>query len=275
MAERPSVDADMAAFYGLGEEADRLRRGAFRLEFVRTRELLERSLPRPPAVVLDCGGGPGAYAVWLAGQGYELELVDPIELHVEQAREAAARAGVALASAQVGDARRLPQRDGAVDAVLLLGPLYHLTERHDRLRALSEVRRVLRPGGVVVAAGISRFASTVDGLFLRLLDDPRFEAIVEQDLRDGRHRNPERHPRWFTTAYFHLPDELEAEVSEAGFRIEALLAVEGPGAFVADIDDRLDDPARRESLLRALRRVEGERSLLGASPHLLAVGRAP
>ena len=72
--------------------------------------------------------------------------------------------------------------DASVDAVLLLGPLYHLTERADRVRALAEGRRVLRPGGVLAAAAISRYASAVDGLFRGHLREPGFEAIVERDL---------------------------------------------------------------------------------------------
>jgi hypothetical protein len=130
---------------------------------------------------------------------------------------------------------------------------------------------VLRPGGVLAAAAISRFASTLDGLFRRHLDDPDFEAIVEGDLRDGQHRNPTGRPEWFTTAYFHLPGELPREVAEAGLRLQALVAVEGPAWMLPDIEQRLADPTRRERVLRAIRRVETEPSLLGASSHLLAV----
>ena len=155
--------------------------------------------------------------------------------------------------------------------MLLLGPLYHLTSRADRVAALGEARRVLRPGGVVVAAAISRFASTYDGLQRGFLDEPGFEAIVARDVREGQHRNPTGRPEWFTTAYFHLPGELSEEVADAGLRPHAVLAVEGPGGVLPDVGERLADPDRRERLLAAIRRVEAEPSLLGASPHLLAV----
>jgi SAM-dependent methyltransferase len=157
--------------------------------------------------------------------------------------------------------------------VLLLGPLYHLPDAGDRRRALQEAGRVLRPGGVLAAGAISRFASTIDGLVKGLLLDPAFEQIVEQDLVDGRHENPSRNERWFTTAYFHLPDDLAAEVRDAGFDLAALVGIEGPVPFVPD--EWLDDPVRRAILLRAVARTEAAPSLLGASPHLLAVGRKP
>lgn len=79
---------------------------------------------------------------------------------------------------ELGDARDLSGVTAGADAVLLLGPLYHLTEASDRASALADARRIVRPGGVVVAVGISRFASLMDGLKRRNLDDPVFRPIV-------------------------------------------------------------------------------------------------
>jgi SAM-dependent methyltransferase len=111
--------------------------------------------------------------------------------------------------ARVGDARELPDPDGSFDAALLLGPLYHLTEREDRVVALREASRVVRPGGPVFAVGISRFASVLDGVRAGYLLEAEFREIVERDLSEGQHRNPGERPGWFTTAFFHHPDELE------------------------------------------------------------------
>ena len=261
------IDPTIRAHYSGGHERDRLTDGTGRLEFLRTQELLARVLPPPPAVVLDVGGAAGVHAEPLAAQGYEVHLIDPVPLHVEQA------SGVpGLASVAVGDARVLDRSDASVDAVLLLGPLYHLTERADRVRALAQGRRVLRPGGVLAAAAISRYASAVDGLFRGYLREPRFEAIVERDLGDGQHRNPDDVPGWFTTAYFHLPDELLAEAADAGLREPAVVAVEGPAWLLPDLDRWLADD--HELLLRTIRRIESAPALLGVSPHLLLTGRA-
>jgi SAM-dependent methyltransferase len=268
----------IAAYYDRGEEQGRLADWG-RLEFLRTRELLARFLPAPPVTVLDVGGAAGAYALPLAAEGYEVHLVDPVALHVEQARAAsAAQSDAPLASAVVGDARELPVEDRSADVVLLLGPLYHLTDAAHRARALHEARRALRPGGLLAAAAITRFASTLDGVAQGFLLEPGFEAIVERDLADGQHRNPDGHPGWFTTAYFHRPDELQREVAGAGFDVTALVAVEGAVGAAAEthaLDAWIDDPDKREILLRAIRRVEAEPSLLGASPHLLAVATRP
>jgi SAM-dependent methyltransferase len=116
-----------------------------------------------------------------------------------------------------GDARCLSAQSNSADAVLLLGPLYHLVERSDRLMALREARRILKPKGVLIAAAISRFASLIDGLARGFFRDSDFRKIVASDLATGQHRNPTNQTAYFTTAYFHHPEELAAEVREASF----------------------------------------------------------
>jgi ubiquinone/menaquinone biosynthesis C-methylase UbiE len=265
---------DVAAYYARGLERDRLAEGQGALEFTRTQTLLERYLPAPPAVVADIGGGPGRYAIWLAERGYRVHLIDPVPLHVEQARAAVgSRPVAALASAEVGDARALRLPEASADAVLLLGPLYHLPERADRVQALTEARRVCRRGGVVIAAAISRFASTLDGLRGGYLEDPAFAAVAAGDLRNGRHRNPTGDPAYFTTAYFHRPEDLAAECAAAGLTHEATLAVEGAAWLLPDLDARLANERRRAVLLAALASLETEPALLGVSAHLLTVAR--
>ncbi len=259
-------------YYERDEEQHRLLSGEGQLELVRTQELLRRYLPLAPAVILDVGGGPGVYAFWLARLGYEVHLIDAAPNHIEQARQAAqAQPEHPVASLSVGDARKLERPDASVDAVLLLGPLYHLTERNDRVTALRETRRVLKPGGVVFAVGISRFASLLDGLASGYLDDPEYVEIVRRDLTDGQHRNPNNHPHYFTTTFFHHPEELRAEIREAGLQDKALLAVEGPPLLLKNFSEHWNDGGRRERLLTALRWIEAEPSMLGVTGHMMAV----
>jgi SAM-dependent methyltransferase len=262
------LPTEVMDYYRRGGERRRLLAGQGRLEYLRTLDVLTRVLPPAPASVLDVGGATGIYAEPLAVAGYRVNVVDPVPDHVS---EAAGRAGV---TAELGDARELPAPDASVDAVLLLGPLYHLTNRSDRVRAWQEAARVLRPGGVVVAATISRFASSFDGFVKGYLSDPRFPPIVERALAEGVHHNNGAEPGWFTTAYFHRPDETPGEVVDAGLVIERVVMVEGPLWMIGpSLDQILADPDSTQALLTMLRRIEDEPSLAGASSHLLTVAR--
>jgi SAM-dependent methyltransferase len=262
------VDPDIAAHYALGFESSRLFvDGRPRLEYLRTLELLDRHLPPPPGRILDVGGGTGVYAVPLVERGYEVHVIEPIERHVEQVADTARRRHLRGLTSELGDAQDLSRVTAGVDAVLLLGPLYHLTEASDRANALAEARRVVRPGGLVVAVGISRFASLIDGLKRRNLDDPVFRPIVQRDLESGQHRNPDvqTRPEFFTTAYFHRPEELHDEALGAGLVDVSLFAVEGPSWIV-------EDPADLDNQLFAARAVESEVALMGATSHIMMIG---
>jgi SAM-dependent methyltransferase len=259
------VSRDFERHYESADESSRLREGVGALEFARSAEIVRRLLPEGKARILDIGGGPGAYASWLLGLGHEVHLLDPVLRHV---REARARG---IASSVVGDARALPFRGEPVDLVLLQGPLYHLTERSDRLSALREAASMLRPGGAIAAAAISRYASLLDGLLRGFWNDPDFRGILAQDLASGQHRNETSRLDFFTTAFFHRPQELRDELLEAGFLSVQILPVEGPGWLAKGIASLGADP----ELLALLRRLEGDESLLVLSAHLLGIGRAP
>lgn len=271
----PLIDPAISDFYNQTPEEHRLEEGAFLLEALRTRELIQRHAPAPPATVLDIGGAAGSYALWLAQAGYVVHLLDAVPRLVDEARRRSSASSSPLASCSVGDARRTHFTSEIADMVLLLGPLYHLTTREDRVAALDEAARVLRPGGWLFAAAISRWASTLDGLARDLFADPAFVEIAGRDVRDGQHRNTVGRIDYFTTAYFHRPEDLRDEIVAAGFGVTGISGIEGPGWLFSDVKARLDDPRRRDDLLRVARIVESEPSLVGISAHLLAVARKP
>jgi len=146
-----------------------------------------------------------------------------------------------------------------------------LVEKPDRQKALSEAFRTLRPGGLLFAAAISRFASALDGLFQNFIQDEKFFKIVRQDLKLGQHRNPTSHPEYFTTAFFHRPNELQDEIRKAGFEQPQLFAVEGPAWLLPDLRKVWDNPRLRSRMLTILEHTQHEPTLIGQSAHILAI----
>jgi SAM-dependent methyltransferase len=166
--------------------------------------------------------------------------------------------------------------------VLLLGPLYHLPERADRERTLAEAFRVLRPGGIVFAAGISRLSPLLDGIFGAPTGRPESPLplrlglkIVLDALRTGRYSNPVGDPNMFTTAYMHMPAELVAEIENAGFDCREVCATEGPGAWLPGFHSVY----RRKRGRCLLEKIAEKASLMpwlrGLTPHLLVVAQKP
>lgn len=264
----PELAPEIEHFYSqVVDENNRLRMSADgRLELIRTQELLRRFLPPPPARILDVGGGTGVHARWLKADGYDVHLVDPVARHVKQATE--------VCSASLGDARALEEANASYDVVQLLGPLYHLPERSDRLRALREARRVVRPGGLIAAAAINRYSSLFEHAALAHLHAPRLESSVSEILRtamyDGR--------RGFTVSYFHRAEELAEELTAVGLRDVQVFGVEGPSWSMLKAVENQPGPGPDEALftaaLTAARMAEPYPELLAASSHLLAVANA-
>jgi SAM-dependent methyltransferase len=271
----------MHEHYELGEEAERLSSsGAGRLEFERTQEIVLRHLPPAPATVADIGGGPGQYSLWLAGLGYRVVHRDIVPLHVHQVRAAAAArpaweagrvpAGLVIDSA-LGDARELDLADASVDAVLLLGPLYHLTRRADRVQALCEARRIVRPGGPVFAVGISRWAARLDGMLrLKMYEQvPAAAGLIGSVERTGV--LPALRPGGFN-GFTHRPGQLRGEFRSAGLEVADLVCVEGAAFLLNDLDDRAADDRAWQVIVDTARAHERVAELMGLGSHLLATG---
>jgi SAM-dependent methyltransferase len=258
------VARDLHDFYARRYDEDaRLRATPHgRLEYVRTRELLERFLPPAPARVLDIGGGTGIHAAWLAESGYAVRLLDLVPEHVAVA---GALPGV---EAEVADARALPVPDGSFDVVLLLGPLYHLLERDDRLAAVREARRVARPGAPLFAGAVSRHTTLLDYAAEGHLDEEKL-VIARETIETGRYEG-----RYgFTDAYFHTPEGLAEELRTGGFDEVDVLGVQGPMWTVLDAHgmDRFDEML--PAALLAARALERDPAVIAASSHFLGIAR--
>jgi ubiquinone/menaquinone biosynthesis C-methylase UbiE len=260
-------------YYAYEIESDRLELESFKLEGIRTKEIIERYLQKKTLDILDVGGGAGYYSFWLREKGHNVTLVDLSPKNIELVKKHSEVTGVVLNQVDVGDAVNLNFSNEQFDMVLLLGPLYHLTDRTERIRALSEAMRVLKPGGILLSAIISRYASLFDGFQRDLVMDNQFFNILSDDLTTGIHQNDSDNLEYFTTAYFHAPNEIITEIAESGLQFEKLIAVESFGWIVKNFNEKVKDPMYIEKLLATIRVVETNEDLIAMSPHIIAVGR--
>lgn len=266
-----SKNSEVFDFYENGAEIGRLERGLGIIEAARTKELLSRFI-KPGMTVCDVGGGIGYYSDWLAARGCNVSLYELAPSAVQYAKDHQTVPYHAAAA----DARSLPVTDASCDALLLMGPLYHLMSRQDRLKVLSEAWRAMRPGGLLIATGISKFSSATWALSVyrtanSFIDDEVYMDMLRGELTTGEHHRPGKYPNFIAEAYFHTPESFAGELAEAGFRVSDMLAIEGIIWPTPDLNAKWEDPACRERLLELLRLTEAEPSILGYSPHFMAV----
>jgi SAM-dependent methyltransferase len=159
------------------------------------------------------------------------------------------------------------------DIALLFGPLYHLPKETERVKALQEARRVLKPGGVALAAFISRYASLFDGFRRDLIKDHAFEKILLNDLRTGLHTNDTDNIEYFTTAFFHTPQEIHNEISESALIIEKLVAVESAGWLIDNLSEKIKDQVYNERIQKIINLIESNSDLIAISPHIIGIAR--
>lgn len=269
----PMSNPVVKSFYdSTGMETTRLEQHVFKLERVRTQEIIQRFLS-PGMTIADIGGATGAYSFWLQDLGHKVHLLDASEFHIKSAINISRKENKPLASIELGDARSLPYGDDFFDLVLLFGPLYHLQKKEDRIRTIQEAKRVLKPGAVMLAATITRYASLFDGFWQNFIEDPAFEKIMQQDLKDGNHMNPTDNTMYFTEAHFHTQKEIEEEFTAAGLLNNTIIAVEGFGWLVPGFTDKWDNKAWKNKLLNYIRQSEKDPVMIGISAHIITVAK--
>jgi len=279
-----TIDAAVLAGYNAGIEKNRLREGIGRIEFERTKEILLEMLPDPPAVVYDIGGAYGEYAWWLASLGYEVHLFDLSEGNILMSEELAVEyPGISLKAALVCDARSVPRHDESADAVLLMGPLYSITEYEERILAIKESHRLLKPGGMLFSAALTPYSILIPRLALyhkdesrkrRELDDPAVMRVIERALLDGCYVNPEKKlASGLGSSHLHTAEALRKELAKGGFDTSKVHGVMGGAWLAPNIDELMSEEETREVLLRTVRMLDTHEEIIGLSGHLLAVSR--
>ncbi len=260
---------DVRDFYQRELEHEDARLTRHQLEFEITWRYLMRHLP-PGGKILEVGAATGRYTLELARAGHPVTAVDltPALLDFNRQRiEAAGLGGVRFIAADARDLSAVTEQD--YDAVLLMGPLYHLVVEGDRQLALQQALGRLKAGGVIFSAFISRY-----GILGDLLKNVPAWIEDQPEVKDliARGRDPEDYPRGGFRGYFARVDEIAPLHEALGVETITLAGVE-PGISADDESYNALQGHLRELWLDLFFTVSTEPSILGASRHLLYIGR--
>lgn len=268
----PDDLSDILAYYDSDPKHEQQRLERHQLEFDLTCRYLEGWLPET-GNILEIGAATGRYTLWLAKRGYNTTAVDLSETLLKTCREVITAAGMDdRVTYHTGDARNLSGIAGdCFDAVLLMGPLYHLVEEADRLAALREAYQRLKPGGRIFSAFISRFG-IMGELMRRTPEWIEDQAEVRSVMTLGR--DPEHHPGGGFRGYFARVDEIAALHEAVGYQT-LLLAGAEPGISADDESYNSLEGQRRRLWLDLLYEISTEPSIVGSSRHLLYIGYKP
>ena len=278
------IDKTVLAGYNAGIERNRLRSGIGLIEFERTKEILLERLPPPPAVIYDIGGAYGEYAWWLASLGYEVHLFDLSETNIGMSSELSWEyPGAALAAAEACDARTVPRPDLSADAILLMGPLYSITEYDERILSIRESRRLLKDGGLLFSAALTPYSVLIPRIVTyrtdetakgTALDKPEMITMICRALEDGCYNNPERKiANGLGTSHLHTAKALREELAAGGFDPLAVHGVMGGAWLAPDLDRLLENEETKAVLMNTVRMLDGHEEIIGLSGHLLAVSK--
>ena len=274
MSDSNDVQRAVQNLYRSAPEREWQRMERHRTEFAVTLRALDAHLPPAPARVLDCGGGPGRYAITLAQRGYDVTLFDLSSELLAMAREKADEAGVTLRGFEQGTATDLSRyADDSFDAVLLMGPLYHLLDEADRKQALAEAYRVVKPGGPVFAAFITRYAGHRDAA-------AHYPERAFEEAQDYHHiaqtglLPPRADGAVAFTAYFVHPTEVAPLCRSVGLDVETVLGVEGVVSMHEELINALEGAAW-EFWVDVNYDIAHDPVIHGGVEHMLAVCRKP
>ena len=261
-------------YYKYFDEKNRLiRTNSGKLEYAMTMDILEKNLPAE-GTILDLGGGAGAYSFPLAEKGYQVYLADLSEDLIMMAKQQAQESGNSnLISCDVVNATDLSvYHDEQFDAILLLGPLYHLLEKAEREQCVSEVRRVLKTGGIVIAGFIPYLSGSI-AIVDRYFDHPdqvNTESLMRV-FQYGQFRNQEN--AGFQEGYYPTSAEIEMLFKQNGFQKLLTRSVRGFGYEKEDMLEQIrqKDPSMFDTVMKIINETAENSAIVEMCGHAIHV----
>ena len=281
-------------YYRHFDEKNRLRNdNSGKLEFLMTMRILEKNLPavqgaeNPEGAVaagaeraggaevsiLDLGGGAGVYSFPLAKKGYKVTLADLSETLLVQANKQKEEEAVQnlISCDQVNATDLSCYKDQSFDVVLLFGPLYHLTEKAEREKCISEVNRVLKKGGKVFASFIPHLSGSI-ALVQRFCWSPDQVDIntLEECFESGKFKNLS--DKGFQEGYYPASEEIENLFNANGFEKILLRSIRGFSYEKEDVILKFKNKNVFSKILDLIDSTAEDKSIIEMCGHAMYVG---
>ena len=265
-------------YYKHFDEKNRLNNdNSGKLEFLMTMSILEKNLPPVSAgtevAILDLGGGAGAYSFPLAKKGYAVTLADLSETLLLQAKKQKEDTKVQnlISCDQVNATDLSRYKDNAFDVVLLFGPLYHLTEKAERKKCISEVYRVLKSGGKVFASFIPHLSGCI-ALVQRFCWSPDQVDIntLQESFASGTFKNLS--DKGFQEGYYPASEEIENLFAANGFEKQLLRSIRGFGYEKEDVIFKFKNKNDFSKILELIDSTADDKSIIEMCGHAMYAG---
>lgn len=250
------------------EEYDEDRRlvkdNSHSIEFITTTKYLDRYMSEGDKV-LEVGAATGRYSFYYAQSGCDVTALELSEKHVDIMKDKLKNNPCSMEIFQ-GNALDLSEfNDEVYDVVLCLGPIYHLTTEEDRTRCIKECLRVLKPGGLIAIAYISKFAHFADSI-KRNKEDIN-DIGLQNIVRDGIESDDAK-----ACFYFSTYDEIEKMMHDNEIQKTVHIATDGIADMLRSSVNDFNDEEFDLWLKYHLDTCENP-NLIGYSKHGLYIGR--
>ncbi|MBO4412119.1 MAG: class I SAM-dependent methyltransferase [Lachnospiraceae bacterium] len=255
---------EIIEFYGKYNEEKRLLSPYGRVEFLVTMKYLKDLIgERKGLRILDIGAGTGRYTLPLAELGHEVTAIDLTPYNVGILKQKAERAGIRL-SARIGNALNLKKEEsGSYDLILLFGPLYHLFSEDEKERALSEAKRLLKPGGTLCASYIMNdFAVVQFGFLENNAESAYYSGKLSADFRVQNEKKD--------LFSYDRPEDLDRYNAAAGLTLLKRIAQDGPTHYMRSVVTEMSEETF-DLYLRYVLSTAERKDLVGASCHVMDV----
>lgn len=221
--------------------------------------LQERSCEKKDIKIMDIGAGTGAYCVPLAQEGYTVSAVELVKHNLGLLKKKSS-----LVDARQGNACNLKRyKDDTFDVTLLFGPMYHLFTKEDKVKALSEAKRITKPGGIIFIAYLMNEYSVITYCFK--------ERHIKEIMADNRLTDDFHTISSIGNLYDYMRLEDINELNRiCGLTRDKIISPDGAADYIRPYLNKLDEE-EFEYFLQYQLAVCERQELLGAAAHTVDI----